>query len=79
MQVLLGLSVHACAMKCEKYEEGKAYIVCWKSFEDVRAVLNCAEREDMVVTQEDHTLYLLRKVMLLSLVLIILEADFTAL
>ena len=43
------------------------------------AVLNCTEREDMVVTQEDYTLYLLRKVMLLSLVLIILEADFTAL
>ena len=78
MQVLLGLSVHACATKCEKYEEGKVYVVCWKSFEDVYAVLNCTEREDMVVTQEDYTLYLLRKVMLLSLVLI-LEADFTAL
>ena len=45
----------------------------------MRAVLNCTEREDMVVTQEDHTLYLLRKALLLSLVLIVLEADFVAL
>ena len=33
----------------------------------------------MVVSQEDHALYLLRKALLLSLVLIVLEADFTAL
>ena len=43
------------------------------------AVSNREEREDMVVSQEDHALYLLRKALLLSLVLIVLEADFTAL
>ena len=49
--MLLGLSVHACATKCEK---------CEKSFEDVSAVSNRTEREDMVVSQDDHALYLLR-------------------
>ena len=43
------------------------------------AVSNREEREDMVVSQEDYALYLLRKALLLSLVLIVLEADFTAL
>ena len=42
-------------------------------------VSNRTEREDMVVSQEDHTLYLLRKALLLSLVLIALKVDFTAL
>ena len=45
----------------------------------MHAVLNCTEHEDMVVTQEDHALYLLRKALLLSLVLIVLKADFMAL
>ena len=45
----------------------------------MRAVLNCTERKDMVVTQEDQALYLLHKAMLLSLILIVLEVDFTAL
>ena len=31
-----------------------------KEFEDVSAVSNCTEREDMVVSQDDHVLYLLR-------------------
>ena len=46
--------------------------------EDVSVVSNRIKREDMVVSQ-DHTLYLLCKAELLSLVLIVLEADFTAL
>ena len=62
--MLLGLSVHACAMKCQKCEEGKEYVL--QSFEDVCAVLKCTERDDMVITQEDHVLYLLHKALLLS-------------
>ena len=31
-----------------------------KEFEDVSAVLNRTEREDMVFSQDDHALYLLR-------------------
>ena len=62
--MLLGLSAHACATKCQKCEEGKEYVL--QSFEDVRAVLKCTEREDMAVTQKDHVLYLLHKTLLLS-------------
>ena len=37
---------HACATKCKKCEEGKAYVLRWKSFEDVSAVSHHTERED---------------------------------
>jgi len=79
MGCAFGTVSHACATKCEKCEVDKAYVLHSKSFEDVSVVSNCTEREDMVVSQEDHMLYLLRKALLLSLVLIVLEADFTAL
>ena len=48
------------ATKCEKCEEGKPYVLRRKSFEDVSVVSNRTEREDMVVFQGDHALYLLR-------------------
>ena len=54
--MLLRLSVHACATKCEKCEEGKAYVL---RFEDVSAASHRTEREDMVVSQDDNALYLL--------------------
>ena len=79
MGCAFGTVSHACATKCEKCEVGKVYVLHWKSFEDVSVVSNRTEREDMVVSQEDHTLYLLRKALLLSLVLIALKVDFTAL
>ena len=47
------------ATKCEKCKEGKAYVLRWKSFEDVSAVSHRTEREDMVVSQDDYALYLL--------------------
>ena len=50
-----------------------------KEFEDVSVVWNHTECEDMVVSQDDHALYLLRKALLLSLVLIVLDTDFMAL
>ena len=43
------------------------------------AVLHCTEREDIVFSQDDHALYLLRYALLLSLVLIVLDMDFMAL
>ena len=65
--------------RCEKCEkEGKARITL-KEFENASAFLNPTESEDMVVYQDDHTLHLLRWALLLSLVFIILNADFTAL
>ena len=49
---------HACATKCKKCEEGKAYVLLrWKSFANVSAVLNRTEYEDMVISQDDHMLY----------------------
>ena len=54
--MLSGMWVHACATKCEKCEkEGKAYILRGKSFDNVSAVSNCTECEDMVNSQDDHT------------------------
>jgi len=51
--VAFGTVSHACAMKCEKCEkEGEGY-------ENVMAFSNRTEREDMVVSQDGHTLYLL--------------------
>ena len=38
----------------------KAYVLRWKSFEDVSAVSHHTECEDMVAFQDDHTLYMLR-------------------
>ena len=49
-----GMVGHACVTKCGKREkEGEAY-------EDVIAFSNSTEREDMVVSQDGHALYLLR-------------------
>ena len=49
---------HACATKCEKCEVGKAYIrTTLKEFEDVSAVSNRTEREDMVVSQDSYSLF----------------------
>ena len=40
---------YPCAAKCEQCEEGKVYVLHWKSFEDVSVVVNHTEREDMVL------------------------------
>ena len=57
-----GTVSHACATKYEKCEkEAKAYVRnMLKEFEDVSVVSNFTKREDMVVSQDDHALYLLR-------------------
>ena len=64
--MLLRLSVRACATKCEKCEEGKAYILRLKSFEDVSAVSHHPEREVVIFSQDDHALCLLCYALLLS-------------
>ena len=48
-----------------------------KEFESVSVFLNCTECEDAAVSQDDHALYLLRWALLLSLVLTVLDMDFT--
>ena len=58
--MLLRLSVHACATECEKCEESKTFVLHGKSFEDVSTVSHRTECEDIVVSQDDHVLYLLR-------------------
>ena len=39
-----GMCMGLSSTKCEKCEEGKAYVLRWKSFEDVSAVSNRTER-----------------------------------
>ena len=53
---------HACGTKCEKCEkEGKAYVrIMLKEFKSVSTFSNRTEHEDMVISQDDHSLYLLR-------------------
>ena len=50
---------HAYATKCETCEKGQSVRTTLKEFEDVSAVSNRTEREDMVVSQDDHAVYLL--------------------
>ena len=50
-----------------------------KEFDNVSIFLSCTECEDMVVSQDNHALCLLRWALLLSQVLIVLNVDFTAL
>ena len=78
--MLLGWSVmHVQRTKCEKWEGRQSVRITLKEFANASAFSNRTEREDMVVYQDDHALYLLRYALLLSLVLIVLDADFTAL
>ena len=56
-RLVCGWSTHeACATKCKslRRKAKRTYFV-----ENVSAFLDCTEREDMVVYQDDHTLYLL--------------------
>ena len=46
--------------KCETCEKWQSVRNMLKEFEDVSAVSNRTEREDMVVSQDDHAVYLLR-------------------
>ena len=52
----------ACATKCEKCEKelGQCVRTTLKEFENVSAVSNRTERGDVVISQDNHTLYLLR-------------------
>ena len=54
----------ACATKCKKCEkEGRQSVRitgALKEFDNASAFLDRIEREDMVVSQDDHALYLLR-------------------
>ena len=76
-----GLVGHACATdevrKVGKKAKRTHYVERVRA--NASAFPNRTEREDMVVYQDDHALYLLRYALLLSLVLIVLDADFTAL
>ena len=55
-----GLVDHACVTKSEKCEkEGKAYGFTFKELENVSMFLNPTECKDVVVSQDDHMLYLL--------------------
>ena len=49
---------HACATKCGKRRQSAC--VTLKKFVNVSAFSNRTEREDKVVSQDDHALYLLR-------------------
>ena len=47
-------------LKCEKWKGRQSIRITLKEFENVSAFLNCTECEDMVISQGDHVLYLLR-------------------
>ena len=74
-----GTVSHACATKCEVWEGRQSVRITLKEFENVSVLSNRTEREDMGVSQDDHVLYLLCLSLLLSLIIIILDMDFTAL
>ena len=54
-----GTCFHACATKCVKSVRRKTKHTL-KGFEKMSVVLKCTDREDMVASQDDHMLYLLR-------------------
>ena len=56
MAYAFGMVGHACATKCEKCESVR---ITLKEFKNVSAFSNCTEHEDMLVSQDDHALYLL--------------------
>ena len=65
--MLLGWSVmHVQRTKCEKWERRQSVRITLKEFANASAFPNRTEREDMVVYQDDHALYLLRYALLLS-------------
>ena len=49
----------ACTTKCEKWEGRQSVRITSKEFENVNTFSNRTECENMVVSQDDHTLYLL--------------------
>ena len=49
----------ACTTKCEKWEGRQSVRITSKEFENVNTFLNRTDCENMVVSQDDHTLYLL--------------------
>ena len=55
--MLLGRSVESCMCKCEKCENVRIML---KELKNVCVFSNCTEREDIVVSQDDHALYLFR-------------------
>ena len=48
----------ACTTKCEKWEGRQSVRITSKEFENVNTFSNRTDYENMVVSQDDHTLYL---------------------
>ena len=55
--LLIAVAHASCAMKCDKCEEGKAYYYV-ERVQGCECGLTYTEREDMVISQDDHPLYL---------------------